>query len=121
MQMSATDSIFPPVFFTPRLPWWHALLWRMYQSKLLFLSRQILYRTLFRILFAITLFNTAVINLEQVAVNGFTIANNELNRIWKEAVVTYFQILSQNLPRRTDQNNEASAVKSDIRIWYLPN
>jgi hypothetical protein len=49
-------------------------------------------------LFAITLFNDTVINLEHVAINVFTIVNNKLDKMGKEAVVAYFEILSRHLP-----------------------
>jgi hypothetical protein len=32
--------------------------------------------------------------------------NNELERIWQEAVVAYFKVLSWNLPRETEKNRE---------------
>jgi hypothetical protein len=35
---------------------------------------------------------------------------NELGRIWKEAVVTQFKVLSQHLPSRTEENHEALRI-----------
>jgi hypothetical protein len=32
--------------------------------------------------------------------------NNELERMWKEAVMTYFKVLSQKMPGGTEGNHE---------------
>jgi hypothetical protein len=32
--------------------------------------------------------------------------NNELEKIWKEAVTAYFKVLSQHLPEDTEENHE---------------
>jgi hypothetical protein len=34
--------------------------------------------------------------------------NNDSERIWEEAVVAYFKLLSQHLPGRTEKNYEKS-------------
>jgi hypothetical protein len=34
--------------------------------------------------------------------------NNELERIWKEAVVAYFNVLSRHLPGEAEENYEKS-------------
>jgi hypothetical protein len=44
--------------------------------------------------------------------------NNELQRMWKEAVMTYFKVLFQHLPRRTEENyKNFNQVKNNI--WDL--
>jgi hypothetical protein len=36
-----------------------------------------------------------------------TLLNDELERMWKEAVIAYFKIISlQHLPRGTEENHE---------------
>jgi hypothetical protein len=32
--------------------------------------------------------------------------NNERERMWKQAVVAHFKVLSRNLPARTEENHE---------------
>jgi hypothetical protein len=32
--------------------------------------------------------------------------NNKFKRVWKKEIVAYFEILSQNLPGGTDENDE---------------
>jgi hypothetical protein len=38
--------------------------------------------------------------------------NNELATIWKEVIVVYFKVLSQHLPRATDENKNPQSVYS---------
>jgi hypothetical protein len=41
-----------------------------------------------------------------VASNGGIIT--ELERVWKEAVVAYYEVLSRHLPRETEENDAVS-------------
>jgi hypothetical protein len=34
--------------------------------------------------------------------------------MWKEAVVTYFEVLTQRFPRRREENNEKVCVMAEI-------
>jgi hypothetical protein len=38
--------------------------------------------------------------------------NNELERMWQEAVMTSFEVLSSNLSGRTEKNNKTSCQDS---------
>lgn len=42
---------------------------------------------------------------------------DELEKTWKEAAVTYFMILSQNLPGETEKNTETS-IKTGSRFEH---
>jgi hypothetical protein len=46
--------------------------------------------------------------------------NNELERIWKDTVVTLY-ILSQNLFGGTEENLRIGRVLTEIRMQRLPN
>jgi hypothetical protein len=51
-----------------------------------------------------SLFNDAVSSSYYVALNYGT--NNELEKIWKEVVLTYFKVLSWHLIEATEKNHE---------------
>jgi hypothetical protein len=38
--------------------------------------------------------------------SGRMLANDELERIWKEVVVTYFKVIFRHLPGETEGNHE---------------
>jgi hypothetical protein len=42
------------------------------------------------------------------------IVNNELEGVWKEAVLASFKILFQGLPGRTEENNEKHSQDNQI-------
>jgi hypothetical protein len=37
--------------------------------------------------------------------------NNDLERMWKEAAVGCFKVLSQHMPGKTEENHEISSVR----------
>jgi hypothetical protein len=39
--------------------------------------------------------------------------NNELERMWQEAVIAHFKVLSQNLPQETEENHKNTVRK----VW----
>jgi hypothetical protein len=55
-------------------------------------------------LFVCGLFNNAVSSSDYIASNNMMV--NELERIWKEAVMVYFKLLSWHLRGGTEENNE---------------
>lgn len=42
--------------------------------------------------------------------------NGDFEQVWKEIVVTYFEILSHHMPGGTERNNG----KTQVRIIYVP-
>jgi hypothetical protein len=51
-------------------------------------------------------FNYAVSTVLYIVLNGRTTMNNELERMWKEAVMAQFEVLSQYLPADTEETIE---------------
>jgi surfactin synthase thioesterase subunit len=45
--------------------------------------------------------------------------NDELERMWKEAVMAEFKVLSWNLPGRTEENHEKTSVRITSLVRYL--
>jgi hypothetical protein len=62
---------------------------------------------MFNYLFICGLFNDTVSSSDYIASNDRVITNNEQERIWKEAVVTYCKVLSRHLPGGTEENHES--------------
>jgi hypothetical protein len=60
----------------------------------------------FALLFTYNLFNAAFNISDYIASNERMIVNNELERMWKEAVVAKFMVLSRHLPGGTKENHE---------------
>jgi hypothetical protein len=44
--------------------------------------------------------------LSALKCRGRIIANDDLGRMWNEAAMTYFKVLSQNLPGKNDELHE---------------
>jgi hypothetical protein len=57
-------------------------------------------------LFIYSLFNDAFIISDYIASNERMIVNNELESMWKEAVMAQFKVLSRHLPGGTDEIHE---------------
>jgi hypothetical protein len=57
-------------------------------------------------LFISDFFNDAVTSSDNVASNDRMISEYELERIWKEAAMTYFKVLSWHLSGGTEENDD---------------
>jgi hypothetical protein len=55
-----------------------------------------------------SLFNNDVSNLNCIALNDWITANNESKRMWKEAVMASFKVLSWHLPGGAEKKHENS-------------
>jgi hypothetical protein len=40
--------------------------------------------------------------------------NDELKRMWKEAIVVKFQVLSMHLPKKTTKNLRIAGIRAEI-------
>lgn len=63
-------------------------------------------------------FNEAISSSNYIESNEKMIANNVLERIWKEAVVAAFGVLSRYLPAVTEENQSSASQDGLCSIKY---
>jgi hypothetical protein len=69
------------------------------------------------ILFICGSFKDAVSNSDNIASSEWTKVNNKLERVWQEAVVAKFQVLSRHIPEGIEENHEK--LYSECQGRYL--
>jgi hypothetical protein len=68
--------------------------------------KQLFHRILFVLVFITYLFNDTVHSWDYIALNDRMIMNIDLERMWKEAVVAWFEVLCRHLPGGTEENHQ---------------